>query len=129
MKKRSMAVAVLLWFFFGFLAAHKFYLGRTREGLRLILLYFFAPLIMVIAVIFGMRLFGITLLPPDVRPEDILALAQDAKFLFLAGIVFLVLAGIWLWDLKNLIWQVRAHNARAAGEIPGTRQEETEHTP
>ncbi len=129
MKKRSMAVAVLLWFFFGFLAAHKFYLGRTREGLRLILLYFFAPLIMVIAVIFGMRLFGITLLPPDVRPEDILALAQDAKFLFLTGVVFLVLAGIWLWDLKNLIWQVRAHNARAAGEIPGTRQEETEHTP
>ena len=129
MKKKSMAVAVLLWFFLGFLAAHKFYLGRVREGLRLILLYFFAPLIVVIAVIFGMRLFGVTLLPPDVRPEDILALAQDAKFLFLTGIIFLVLAGIWLWDLKNLIWQVRMHNTRAAREIPETRQEETQHTP
>ena len=121
MRKKSMAVAVLLWFFLGFLAAHKFYLGRVREGLRLILLYFFAPLIMVIAVIFGMRFFGVTLLPPDVRPEDVLALAQDTKFLFLTGIIFLVLTGIWLWDLKNLIRQVRSHNARAAGKIPETR--------
>ena len=78
-----MASAVILWFFLGFLAAHQFYLGRTREGLRLILLYFFAPLIVVIGAIAGMHLFGITLVPPDARPEDIIALTRDTKFLTL----------------------------------------------
>ena len=84
-------------------------------------IYFFAPLTVIIAVIFGMRLFGTTLLQPDLSPEEVLALARSAKFLFLSGIVFLVLAGIWFWDLKNLIWQVRAHNTRAGAETPETR--------
>ncbi len=118
MRKKSMAVAVLLWFFIGFLAAHKIYLGKTRQGLWLILLYFFVPLIVVTTAIIGMSLFGVELVPPDARPEDMITLLQDANFLRLASMAMLILAGIWLWDLIHLIRQVRAHNTRVASEIP-----------
>jgi len=31
--KKSKVIAYLLWFFFGFVSAHKFYLKRDREGI------------------------------------------------------------------------------------------------
>lgn len=113
-----MTTAVILWFFLGFLAAHQFYLGRTREGIRLVLLYFFAPLIAVIVVVVGMQLMGIRLLPPMTSPDDIAAITKDVKVLALSAFVFLVLAGVWIWDLKRLIRQVRVHNAQPMGRPP-----------
>lgn len=118
LRKKSMAVAVFLWFFLGFMAAHKFYLGKTREGFGLILIYFFAPLIVLVVAVSGMSFLGIKLIPPDARPEEILAIVQGTKFLVLVTIAFIVLTGVWIWDLLKLIHQVRAHNARLANEIP-----------
>ncbi|MWV27451.1 TM2 domain-containing protein [Aurantiacibacter rhizosphaerae] len=31
--RKSTGVSYLLWFFFGFLGAHRFYIGRTRSGI------------------------------------------------------------------------------------------------
>lgn len=36
--KRSIAAAYVLWFFFGWLGAHRFYLGRKLSGLLMVAL-------------------------------------------------------------------------------------------
>jgi TM2 domain-containing membrane protein YozV len=37
--KRSALIAYLLWFFLGYLGAHRFYLGRFGSGLLMLLLF------------------------------------------------------------------------------------------
>ena len=117
-RRKSMTIAFLLWFFLGFLAAHKIYLGRVREALRLILIYFFVPLVSVVAAILILQYFGGLEFLSNMRPEDLPALLKDPAFIALASTAFIVLGGVWLWDLAVLIRQVREHNARVEAEIP-----------
>ena len=123
-KRKSLAIAFLLWFFFCFLAAHKFYLGRYREGRRLILLYFFLPLGAVVGTILVLHAFGVRLMPKELRPGDLQALAQSPAFAALSWVVFAVLTPIWIWDFRVLLRQVREHNAAAARE-EAARKEKT----
>jgi len=111
-REKSFAVAFLWWFFLGFVAAHKFYLGRKREGVLLILAYFFLPLAVVAAAVVGMRAFGVSLGPSRVSPEDFAALSRDAKVIALAALALIVLAAVWIWDFAVLRRQVREHNER-----------------
>lgn len=37
-EKKSLLVAYLLWFFLGYVGAHRFYLGRTLSGLIMLIL-------------------------------------------------------------------------------------------
>lgn len=113
-RKKSMHIALLLWFFLGFLAAHKIYLGKIREALRLILLYFFAPLLSVVASIFILQSLGMLNFPGGLGPDDLPALLRDPAFIAMAATVFIVLAVVWVWDLTVLIREVREHNERAA---------------
>ncbi len=117
-RKKSMLIAFLLWFFLGFLAAHKIYLGKVREALRLILLYFFLPLLTVMAAILILQNLGMLNIPANVRPEDLPALLRDPAFITIASTAFIVLAGVWFWDLTVLIREVREHNALADTETP-----------
>lgn len=119
-RKKSMIIAFLLWFFLGFLAAHKIYLGKIREALRLILLYFFVPLLSVVASIFILKSMGMLNFPEDMGPADLPALLQDPAFIAMAATAFIVLAVVWVWDLTVLIKEVREHNERASAEPPAT---------
>jgi TM2 domain-containing membrane protein YozV len=47
---KSAGVAYLLWFFFGALGAHRFYLGRTGSGIAQLLLFIFGWMTIMIAV-------------------------------------------------------------------------------
>lgn len=117
-RKKSMLIAFLLWFFLGFLAAHKIYLGKVREALRLILLYFFVPLLSVVASILVLKSLGMLNFPKDLGPATLPALLQDPAFIAMASAAFIVLAVIWVWDLTVLIREVREHNERAAAALP-----------
>ncbi len=118
LRKKSMLIAFLLWFFLGFLAAHKIYLGKVREALRLILLYFFVPLLSVMASILILKSMGMLNFPEDPGPADLPALLQDPAFIAIAATAFIVLTVVWVWDLTVLIKEVREHNERAAAEFP-----------
>ena len=117
-RKKSMAVALVLWFFLHFLGAHKFYLGKGREARRLILLYFLAPLAAVVCLILVMQIFLGIELPRIAGPENLPALIGDIRFIALAGAALIVLAALWIWDLKALICEVREYNAQV-GAPPG----------
>ncbi len=117
-RKKSMAVALVLWFFLHFLGAHKFYLGKGREARRLILLYFLAPLAAVVCLILVMQIFLGIELPRIAGPENLPALIRDTRFIALAGAALIVLAAVWIWDLKALIREVREYNARAEADSP-----------
>ncbi|MBT3350526.1 MAG: NINE protein [Nitrospinaceae bacterium] len=125
-RKKSMPIALLLWFFLGFLAAHKIYLGKVQEAIRLILLYFFVPLLSVVASILILKSFGMLNFPKKLGPADLPALIQDPAFIAMAATAFIVLAAIWVWDLIILIKEVREHNERAAAEssVPIGAQED-----
>lgn len=43
-KDKSLKVAYVLWFFFGFLGVHHFYLGKTGRGLAYLLTFAFLTL-------------------------------------------------------------------------------------
>ena len=109
-KRKSLLVAFLLWFFLGVVAAHKLYLGRGREGVKLLLAYFFIPLGAVAAAILILQAFGVRLVSGPLRPEDLQALARSRPFALLAGLVTTVLTAIWIWDFRVLVRQVREHN-------------------
>lgn len=49
---KSMAVAVLLWFFFGGFGAHRFYLGHTGSGTAMLLCLLFSWLVIPGIVLF-----------------------------------------------------------------------------
>lgn len=115
-KRKSFFIAFLLWFFFAFLAAHKLYLGLYREAVRLILLYFFLPLGIVVPTILALHLLGFRLVPEELRPGDIEALLRSPAFRAVAGLVLAVLTAVWIWDFRVLLRQVREHNAAAARE-------------
>lgn len=48
--KKSLLVAYLLWFFLGFLAAHRFYLGATTSALILVALWVIGMALSVILI-------------------------------------------------------------------------------
>ena len=121
-KRKSFFIAFLLWFFFGFIAAHKLYLGRYKEAVRLILLYFFLPLGMVVPAILVLHLLGVRLVPEELRAEDIEALLKSPAFAAVSGLVLTVLTAVWIWDFRVLLRQVREHNEAVEREEEGLRE-------
>src|SRR3989338_179904 len=121
-KRKSFFIAFLLWFFFGFIAAHKLYLGLYREAVRLILLYFLLPMGVVVPAILVLHLLGYRLAPEELRAGDIEALLKSPAFAALTGVVLAVLTAIWIWDFRVLMRQVREHNEAAAREEEGSRK-------
>lgn len=113
-----MPVAIFLWFFLGIFGAHKIYLGRVRQGIWLVALYLFLPILVLVGVTLGLLALGVPLIPPGTRPEDVEAIMQGPKFLALAATGFLVIIAIGVWDLIVLIRQVREHNEQIEREAP-----------
>ncbi|MBI3128399.1 MAG: TM2 domain-containing protein [Candidatus Tectomicrobia bacterium] len=128
-KRKSLFVAFLLWFFLGIVAAHKIYLGRGREGVKLLLAYFFIPLGAAAAAIIVLHAFGVRLVAGPLRPEDLQALARSRPFALLAALVTAVLTVIWIWDFRVLVRQVREHNEAAAREERAGKREEPPRVP
>ena len=111
-REKSPFVAFLLWFFFGIIAAHKIYLRKYREGAMLLLAYFLFPLAVVMAVVFGLMLWGIEIAPPSLGSEEMAALVRAPKFLAVTGVALLALAAVWIWDFTVLMRQVREYNQK-----------------
>ena len=122
-RRKSMTLALLLWFFFGVFAAHKFYLGRIREGFLLLLAYFLLPAAVAAAAVFAATLLGVRIAPPDLSPEAIEAFMGSGIFLGIFGAVLAVLIVLWIWDFRVLRRQVRAHNAGVEAEASGGERE------
>lgn len=75
--RKSTLVAYLLWFFFGGIGAHKFYLGKSSRGFIYILLSFawlcgfVAPVLFLFAIPLGLLLFvDIFTIPGQVRAHQ-----------------------------------------------------------
>ncbi len=111
-RRKSLFVAFLLWFFLGIIAAHKIYLRKYREAAMLLLAYFLIPLAAVMAVVFGLMLWGIEIVPPSLGPEEMAALVRDPKFLAVTGVALLALTAVWIWDFTVLMRQVREYNQK-----------------
>ena len=58
--QKSTAAAYLLWFFLGFLGAHRFYAGRTGSGVAMLLLWVVSFALTFIAIgVFGFVALGL----------------------------------------------------------------------
>ena len=58
--KKSTGVAYLLWFFFGAVGGHRFYLGRTVSAIAMLLIFLVSwPLLLIGIGVFGFVLVGI----------------------------------------------------------------------
>ncbi|MFQ6063168.1 MAG: TM2 domain-containing protein [Methanosarcinales archaeon] len=52
--KKSAGIAYLLWFFFGMLGAHRFYLKKTGTAVTILLLTIFSTVLMIVGIGFFM---------------------------------------------------------------------------
>jgi TM2 domain-containing membrane protein YozV len=58
--KKSAVLAYVLWFFFGGLGAHRFYLGRSRSGAAMLAVTLLSLLLSVVVIgVFGLFAVGI----------------------------------------------------------------------
>ena len=71
-----------------------------------------------VCLILVMQIFLGIELPRIAGPENLPALIRDTRFIALAGAALIVLAAVWIWDLKALIREVREYNARAEAGSP-----------
>ena len=100
-RKKSVFIAYLLWIFLSYLAAHKFYLGKIKEGL----IYLVGPVLIVLAILLSALVYG------SGREEiGIFIFALG----FFGGIIYIVW---WFIDLFTLHSQVRKVNEKIQYEI------------
>ena len=99
-QRKSTGVTYFLWFFLSWLALHKFYLGRTTEGL----IYLIAPWVLVIFLLFGI-----------VLTESNAGMGAATAIVGLLGL--LVYAVWWFVDLFTIPRQVTAYNENLEFEI------------
>jgi hypothetical protein len=116
--KKNIGIAYLLWFFFAYLGAHKFYLGRPLMGLVYIGLFLFSVV-------------GTVELAQGIRSAILLSI-EDTTTLFpfgaqpsigLLGMKYLGMVGLgfaYFYDLVTLPWQVNDANARALAKAQQT---------
>ncbi|NKE46397.1 TM2 domain-containing protein [Roseomonas frigidaquae] len=58
--KKSALLAYLLWFFLGYLGAHRFYLGRIGSGVAMLLIFLVSfPLVYVVIGMLGYMFIGL----------------------------------------------------------------------
>ncbi len=99
-RRRSTAVAYLLWFLLSWLALHKFYLGRITVGV----IYLIAPWLCILVAVSGFAM----------AESD----AAMGTVTLMAGLLGLLVYGIWwLVDLLTIPGQVTAYNENLEFEI------------
>ncbi len=99
-RRRSTAVAYLLWFLLSWLALHKFYLGRITVGV----IYLIAPWLCILVIVSGFAM----------AESD----AAMGTVTLMAGLLGLLVYGIWwLVDLFTIPGQVMAYNENLEFEI------------
>ena len=108
-KRKSSVVAYLLWFFLSWLAMHKFYIGKVKQGM----LYLALPWLAVIVAIAGGVLSG----QAPGTPADSTTTAASNTALVIAGLAFLASVIWWLVDLFTLHRQVERANEGIEREI------------
>ncbi len=80
--RKSTGASYLLWFFLGFLGAHRFYLGRTGTGIAQLLLCL--SVIGIIPLVFWWLIDGF-MIPGIVREENMKTLSAMAPMAFGGG--------------------------------------------
>ena len=108
-QRKSSVVAYLLWFFLSWLAMHKFYIGKVKQGI----LYLAVPWLAVIIAIAG----GVIAGQAPGAPADSTATGAGITVLVIAGLAFLASVIWWLVDLFTLHRQVERANEQIEREI------------
>jgi len=112
LSRKNVGVAYLLWFFFAYLGAHKFYLRRPMMGVLYIALFMF--------VVYGTT--DVARWLGDFRRAIELggpSLIYEEPNYGLLGMTYLAIVGLGLayfYDLFTLPWQVDDANARLLAE-------------
>ena len=69
--QRSLIIALLLWFFFGCLGMHRFYLKDNSGGIKMLLCFFFSWLVIPGIILFVWWVIDLfKLIHGDLKPKD-----------------------------------------------------------
>ena len=92
--KKSESVAFFLWFFAGFIGAHKFYLKAIKMAIMMLISFCF----LVGAILYGLFWFSLV-------------------SLIVGCIIFAIIGFIWLADMFCIALLVKTHNLKLIDEI------------
>lgn len=107
-KKKSAALAYVLWFFLGWLSMHRFYAGKTISALIQLLLGVGALVMLIVS-------FGVSF--SAALNQDGAGVGAGAGIMILSGLVWVTVA-IWLIiDLFLINRWITRHNVRLAEDL------------
>ena len=109
--KKSTAIAYVLWFLFGTLGIHKFYIGKIKAGV----LYFILGIIGWICLLSGIILAGATIGPKQEITEA--GFAGIGAGLFILVVCGIILTILLLIDLFTIPGQIRKTYEKAERKI------------
>ncbi len=68
---KNMIVALLLWFFFGYLGLHRFYLKDNSGGIKMLLCFFFSWLVIPAVILFVWWIIDLfKIIDGSIKPKD-----------------------------------------------------------
>lgn len=119
-RRRSTAVAYLLWFFLGLVGAHRFYAGETRSAVAMLLMQLLGGLSMVAGVLRSGTM--MTMDGPGIG-SVYATLAPDSETDLLIGLGSLLMGLVWFWwiiDLFLVPTLVRRYNLHLVSNLDMT---------
>ena len=116
-RRRSTAVAYLLWFFLGLLGVHRFYAGETRSAVVMLLMQLVGGLAMIAGILRSGTI--MTIDGPDFG-SVYATMSPDGETDLLFGLGSLLMGLVWLWWIVDLFLvpiMVRRYNLHLVSKL------------
>ena len=113
--KRSAVVAYLLWFFVGYLGAHRFYLNHTVSGVVMLLLFFLSIFFTVFGGVGSIGMVAAGMVAAGMVGAGMVGAGMVG---LVVGVFGMAILGLWLlFDAFLIPGMAREYNNRLIAEI------------